>query len=79
MGASNSLTREGVKTSGAGIPSEVGRRVLTLPVVGGISGRATTRREGDERSCGDWPEGVNASGSRGGRGLEGSVVGTCKG
>ena len=43
---SHSLRREGVKTSGAGRPSEAGRRDLNLPVVGGTSGRGTIGREG---------------------------------
>ena len=37
-----------------------------------------TRREGDKQSCGDWAEGVRASGSQGGRGLVGSAVGKVK-
>ena len=45
-GAFHSLRREGVKTSGAGRPRGTGRRGLSLPVVGGTSGRGTTRREG---------------------------------
>ena len=48
-------------------------------MVGGISGRGTTGREGDERSCEDRPEGVRMSRSRGGRGLVGSVIGIGKG
>ena len=43
---SHLLGREGVKTSGAGRPSEGGRRGLDLPVVSGTSGRDTTGREG---------------------------------
>ena len=43
-----------------------------------ISGRGTTRHEGDEQLCGDWPEGVKASGSQGGRGLVGSAKGKVK-
>ena len=46
MRRSHLLRREGVKTSRARIPSEAGRRGLSLPVVGGTSGRRTTRREG---------------------------------
>ena len=45
-GASHSLRQEGVKTLGAGRPRGTGRRGLSLPVVGGTSGRGTTRREG---------------------------------
>ena len=48
-------------------------------MVDGISGRGMTGREGDTRSGGDRPEGVRTSVSRGGRGLEGSAVGTGKG
>ena len=43
---SHLLRREGVKTSGAGRPSEAGRQGLSLPVVGGTSGRGTTGRDG---------------------------------
>ena len=45
-GASHSLRREGVYTWGAGRSNEAGRQGLNLLVVGGISGRGTTRREG---------------------------------
>ena len=40
------LRREGVKTSRARRHSEAGRRGLSLPMVGGTSGRGTTRCEG---------------------------------
>ena len=50
MGASHSLRREGVKTSGAGRPRGTGRRGLNLQVVGGTSGRGTTGREGTSDS-----------------------------
>ena len=53
--------------------------VSILTVFGRIRGRGTTGREGDEQSYGDRPEGVRVSGSRGGRGLDGSAVGTSKG
>ena len=43
-----------------------------------ISGRGTTRHEGDEQLCGDLLEGVRVSGSQGVRGLVGSVVGKVK-
>ena len=46
MGASHSLRREGVKTSGVGRPRGAGRRGLSLPVVGGTSRRGTTGHEG---------------------------------